>query len=51
MTDFLVNNFKNILDYNFTAEVEQSFDRIADGNQQWKKMLKTCCTTFITLTA
>ncbi len=40
VNDFLVSNFKNILDYNFTAEVEQSFDRIADGNQQWKTMLK-----------
>ena len=36
----MVNNFKNILDYNFTAEVEQSFDRIADGNQEWKGMIK-----------
>jgi len=40
VNDFLVNNFKNILDYNFTAEVEQSFDRIADGDQEWKEMLK-----------
>ncbi len=40
VNDFLVSNFKNILDYNFTAEVEQSFDRIADGDQQWKTMLK-----------
>lgn len=40
VNDFLVDNFKNILDYNFTAEVEQSFDRIADGDQKWKEMLK-----------
>tara|TARA_B100001094_G_scaffold230635_1_gene225287 strand:+ start:832 stop:3303 length:2472 start_codon:yes stop_codon:yes gene_type:complete len=40
VNDFLVDNFKNILDYNFTAEVEQSFDRIADGDQGWKEMLK-----------
>ena len=40
VNDFLVDNFKNILDYNFTAEVEQSFDRIADGDQEWKEMLK-----------
>ncbi len=46
VNDFLVNNFKNILDYNFTAEVEQSFDRIADGDQQWKVMLKTFYSKF-----
>ena len=46
VNDFLVSNFKNILDYNFTAEVEQSFDRIADGNQQWKKMLKNFYSDF-----
>lgn len=46
VNDFLVNNFKNILDYNFTAEVEQSFDRIADGNQEWKGMLKTFYSEF-----
>ena len=46
VNDFLVNNFKNILDYNFTAEVEQSFDRIADGNQRWKTMLKNFYSDF-----
>ena len=46
VNDFLVNNFKNILDYNFTAEVEQSFDRIADGDQKWRSMLKTFYSEF-----
>ena len=46
VNDFLVNNFQNILDYNFTAEVEQSFDRIADGDQKWKGMLKTFYSDF-----
>ncbi|QCW98761.1 type I DNA topoisomerase [Aggregatimonas sangjinii] len=40
VNDFLVSNFANILDYNFTANVEESFDEIADGSQDWKKMMK-----------
>ena len=31
VTDFLVNHFESILDYNFTAKVEQDFDLIAEG--------------------
>jgi len=37
---FLVENFKDILDYNFTAEIEQQFDLIAQGKKDWHKMLK-----------
>ena len=40
VTDFLVKNFDNILDYNFTAKVEQDFDEIAEGNIQWAKMMQ-----------
>ena len=40
VNDFLVDNFKNILDFNFTAEVEQSFDDIAKGTKDWTEMLK-----------
>ncbi|MBZ9631643.1 type I DNA topoisomerase [Salegentibacter sp. LM13S] len=40
VTDFLVNHFSNILDYNFTARVEQSFDDIAEGNEEWTHMMK-----------
>ncbi|SNB09544.1 DNA topoisomerase 1 [Flavobacterium psychrophilum] len=40
VTDFLVKNFDNILDYNFTAKVEQDFDEIAEGNMQWAKMMQ-----------
>src|SRR5436190_5593540 len=40
VTDFLVENFGNILDYNFTAKVEQDFDEIAEGNIQWAKMMQ-----------
>ncbi|MBI6115524.1 type I DNA topoisomerase [Salegentibacter maritimus] len=40
VNDFLVNHFSNILDYNFTAKVEQSFDDIAEGNEEWTHMMK-----------
>jgi len=40
VNDFLVMHFANILDYNFTAKVEQSFDDIAEGNEEWTKMMK-----------
>ncbi|HVC36582.1 MAG TPA: type I DNA topoisomerase [Candidatus Dormibacteraeota bacterium] len=39
-TDFLVNYFPTIVDYDFTARVEEDFDRIAEGNEQWTKMIK-----------
>ncbi len=40
VTDFLVNHFGAILDYNFTAKVEADFDDIADGKEDWTKMMK-----------
>ncbi|KAB8154312.1 type I DNA topoisomerase [Kordia sp. TARA_039_SRF] len=40
VNDFLVKNFSSILDYNFTAKVEQDFDDIASGNEEWKDMMK-----------
>jgi DNA topoisomerase-1 len=40
VNDFLVENFKDILDFNFTAYVEKEFDDIANGDLQWQKMLK-----------
>ncbi|WP_345092764.1 type I DNA topoisomerase [Flavobacterium chungnamense] len=40
VTDFLVKNFEKILDYNFTAKVEQDFDEIAEGNINWTKMMQ-----------
>ncbi|MEK9603250.1 MAG: type I DNA topoisomerase [Flavobacteriaceae bacterium] len=40
VNDFLVANFKNILDYSFTAKVEQSFDQIAEGSENWINMIK-----------
>ena len=41
VNDYLMKNFPNIMDYNFTAKVEQDFDRIAEGDETWKKMLKS----------
>ncbi|RSK39954.1 type I DNA topoisomerase [Mangrovimonas spongiae] len=40
VTDFLVNHFDTILDYNFTAKVEEDFDDIADGKIDWENMMK-----------
>ncbi|HEX9828202.1 MAG TPA: type I DNA topoisomerase [Flavobacteriaceae bacterium] len=40
VTDFLVNHFEHILDYNFTAKVEEDFDDIADGKANWSKIMK-----------
>ncbi len=40
VTDFLVNHFEQILDYNFTARVEADFDDIAEGKEDWSKMMK-----------
>jgi DNA topoisomerase-1 len=40
VTDFLVKNFDSVLDYNFTAKVEQDFDEIAEGNMDWTTMMK-----------
>lgn len=40
VNDFLVQHFENILDYNFTAKVEADFDEIAEGKQEWTKMMK-----------
>ena len=40
VNDFLVSHFANILDYNFTAKVEEDFDEIAEGNEDWRKVMK-----------
>jgi DNA topoisomerase-1 len=41
VTDFLTANFAEILDYGFTAKVEQDFDDIANGEEKWKETLQT----------
>ena len=40
VNDFLMESFPSIMDYNFTARVEEDFDRIAEGQEQWKEMMK-----------
>ncbi|SHJ41483.1 type I DNA topoisomerase [Aquimarina spongiae] len=40
VNDFLVNHFSAILDYNFTAKVEQDFDEIAEGQEDWTHVMK-----------
>jgi DNA topoisomerase-1 len=40
VNDFLVENFANILDFGFTAKVESEFDDIAEGKEDWIKMIK-----------
>ena len=39
VNEFLTNNFKNIIDYNFTANVENEFDSIANGSKDWKSII------------
>ena len=40
VNDFLIVYFPTIMDYNFTAHVEERFDKIAEGKEDWHKMLK-----------
>ncbi|MBW8244478.1 type I DNA topoisomerase [Muricauda oceani] len=40
VNDFLVTHFTQILDYNFTAQVEEDFDEIASGDEDWQDMMK-----------
>lgn len=46
VNDFLLKYFPTILDFNFTAKVEEEFDEIAEGNLDWQKMLKSFYTPF-----
>lgn len=39
VNDFLVNHFGGIVDYNFTAKLEQDFDEVASGNEKWSKVM------------
>ncbi|MCX6259008.1 MAG: type I DNA topoisomerase [Bacteroidia bacterium] len=40
VNDFLIEHFRDILDYNFTATVEKEFDEIAEGELLWNKMIE-----------
>jgi DNA topoisomerase-1 len=46
VNDFLVANFSNILDFGFTARVENSFDDISEGTANWTEMIKGFYTSF-----
>ena len=46
VNDFLIKFFPDIMDYNFTAKVEEKFDEIADGKESWHEMLKEFYTDF-----
>ena len=39
VTDFLNDNFKQVMDYSFTAQIEEEFDEIANGKKVWSKMI------------
>ena len=39
VNEFLTNNFSNIIDYNFTASVEDDFDSIATGKKEWQSII------------
>ncbi len=46
VNDFLIDNFSDIVDYNFTAGVEEQFDEIATGNLKWTEMIDSFYTPF-----
>ncbi len=46
VNDFLIENFSEIVDYNFTADVEEQFDKIAEGKLKWTGMIGKFYTTF-----
>jgi DNA topoisomerase I len=46
VNDFLIENFSEIVDYHFTAEVEEQFDEIALGNIKWTGMIEKFYTPF-----
>ncbi len=48
VTDFLSEHFKRVMDYSFTANIEEEFDAIADGKMVWNKMVGDWYTPFHT---
>ncbi len=49
VNDYLEAQFSSIMDYNFTANVEKEFDRIAEGELTWNQMIDTFYNPFHTL--
>lgn len=48
VTDYLVENFPDVMDYDFTANVEKDFDRVAEGDLVWNKLIADFYTPFHT---
>jgi len=48
VTDYLVENFPDVMDYDFTANVEKDFDRVAEGGLVWNKLIADFYTPFHT---
>lgn len=46
VTDYLDQEFPNFMQYQFTAQVEAQFDKVADGELEWQKMLSEFYTPF-----
>ena len=46
VTDFLIEHFKDVMEYNFTASVETEFDEIAKGKKDWNKMIASFYSDF-----
>jgi DNA topoisomerase-1 len=46
VTDFLKQHFESIMDYGFTAQIEEEFDHVAEGKLKWNKMLSKFYTPF-----
>jgi DNA topoisomerase I len=46
VNDFLVGNFPRVTEFSFTAQIENEFDEIAAGKQDWKKMIESFYTSF-----
>jgi DNA topoisomerase-1 len=46
VTDFLIQHFDNVMDYGFTARIENEFDEIANGKVKWNKMVHDFYTPF-----
>lgn len=40
VTDFLMRHFESVMDYNFTASIEEEFDKVAAGKKQWNHMVR-----------
>ena len=46
VNDFLIANFPDIMDYNFTANVEKDFDHVAEGGMKWTDLIRGFYTDF-----